>query len=70
MADTCDFTMSGLRERLPKAFAKVTANTCGKVIAKVRQKENDYWNDDTVLDATFAIDSQEEASISSHEDVS
>ena len=69
MADMCDFTMSGLRERLPEAFAKVTTNTCAKVIAKVRQREDDYGNDDAVLDATFAIDSEEEVSISSYEEM-
>ena len=69
MADMCDFTMSGMRERLPEAFAKVTADTCAKVIAKVRQREDDYWNDDAAPDEKFAIDSEEEASISSHEEV-
>ena len=28
MADNCDFTMKGLRERLPEAFSKVTSETC------------------------------------------
>ncbi|MCP5101374.1 MAG: hypothetical protein GY943_37990 [Chloroflexi bacterium] len=70
MADMCDFTMSGMRKRLPEAFAKVSASTCVKVIAKVRQREDDYWNDDAVLDAKFAIDAEEENSISSHEELS
>lgn len=70
MADKCDFTMSGMREHLPEAFAKVTANTCAKIIAKVRNRGNDYWIDDAALDVTFAIDSKDEASISSHEEVS
>ncbi len=66
MADTCDFTMSGLRKRLPEAFAKVTAHTCMRVIAKVRQREDDYWHNDAVLDEKFAMDSEEEAALMSH----
>lgn len=60
MADNCDFTMKGLRERLPQAFAKVTADTCRKIMAKVIKQEDRYWEEDEKLDAIFAADSQEE----------
>jgi transposase len=60
MADTCDFTMSGLRKNLPDAFAKVTAETATRVIAKVREKEDRYWLDDAILDASFSRDCDEE----------
>ena len=60
MADNCDFTMKGIRERLPEAFAKVTADTCRKIMAKVTEQEDRYWEDDQKLDAIFAADSQEE----------
>ena len=60
MADNCDFTMKGIRERLPVAFAKVTADTCRKIMAKVTEQEDRYWEDDQKLDAIFAADSQEE----------
>jgi len=54
MANTCDFTMSGLQKNLPDAFARVTADTCKKVIAKIRKREEQYWRDDETLDANFA----------------
>ncbi len=50
MADNCDFTMSGMRKNLPEAFAKVTEDTCAKVIAKVRKREDDYWTNDDIPD--------------------
>lgn len=54
MANNCDFTMRGLRENLPDAFAKVTADTCAKIIAKVRMREKKYWHDDEVLDSLLS----------------
>ena len=61
MADHCDFSMKGLRQNLPLAFAKVTAHTCAKVIAKVREKEDQYWLEDAELDAVFEKDKKEES---------
>jgi hypothetical protein len=61
MADVCDFTMSGMRKNLPEAFAKVTKNTCAKVITKVRKREDDFWKNDAILDEKFASESFEEA---------
>ena len=50
MADGCDFTMKGLRERLPKAFAKVNRKTCGAIMCEVFKQENLYWREDEKLD--------------------
>lgn len=60
MADNCDFTMQGLRDRLPEAFAKVTAQTCRKIIAKVIEQEDRYWQADEALDQVYAADMKEE----------
>jgi len=60
MADNCDFTMNGLQERLPEAFAKVTAETCRKIMDKVIQKEDQYWQEDEMLDEVYATDATDE----------
>jgi transposase len=60
LADNCDFTMKGLRERLPDAFAKVTGDTCRKIMAKVIEQEDRYWREDEKLDDVYAADAQEE----------
>ncbi len=56
MADNCDFTMKGMRERLPEAFAQVTPHTCQKIIEKVVAQEEKYWSEDDVLDEKYGID--------------
>lgn len=60
IANNCDFTMNGLRNRLPEAFSKVTATTCRKIIAKVVDQENKYWEEDEKLDEFYAADAEEE----------
>lgn len=60
MADNCDFTMKGLRERLPEGFAKVTANTCKEIICKVAEQEDRYWSEDERLDEVYAANAEEE----------
>ena len=60
MADNCDFTMAGLRKRLPEAFAKVTANTCKAIISKVFKQEEKYWADDEKLDEIYSKNAEEE----------
>ncbi|MCF8129464.1 MAG: transposase [Deltaproteobacteria bacterium] len=60
MADNCDFTMAGLRKRLPEAFAKVTANTCKGIISKVFEQENKYWAEDEKLDEIYSKNAEEE----------
>ncbi|MBC8470189.1 MAG: transposase [Planctomycetes bacterium] len=60
MADNCDFTIAGLRNRLPKAFAKVTPQTCRDIIAKVVEQEDRYWLEDERLDEVYAGNAEEE----------
>ena len=62
MADNCDFTMNGLQQRLPEAFAKVAAGTCRKIMDKVVQKEDQYWREDEMLDKIYATDAKDERS--------
>ncbi len=64
MAEHCDFTMKGMRERLPDAFGKVTKNTCRKIIAKVTDVENKYWDEDEKLDEIYMADACEELEFS------
>ncbi|MCP3684075.1 MAG: hypothetical protein GY861_15445 [bacterium] len=59
IAKHCDFTMKGLRSRVPEAFAKVTPYTCQKIIAKVEDQENKYWIEDEKLDEEFSKNSEE-----------
>ncbi len=59
IAKHCDFTMKGLRSRVPEAFAKVTPYTCQKIIAKVVDQENKYWIEDEKLDKEFSKNSEE-----------
>ena len=60
MADNCDFTMKGLRNRLPEAFLKVTPQTCKDIIDKIIKQENKYWSEDEKLDELFAENAEEE----------
>lgn len=60
MADNCDFTMAGLRDRLPKAFEKITPDNCKEIIAKVGAQELKYWIEDEKLDEIFSEDAEEE----------
>jgi transposase len=60
MADNCDFSMSGLRKRLPEAFSKVTSSTIKEIIAKVVEQEDKYWIEDEKLDEEYTNDSDEE----------
>ena len=60
MADNCDYTMRGLRERLPQGFSKITASCCAGIIKDVRKQEDAYWIEDEELDELFDADKQEE----------
>ena len=60
MADNCDFTMTGLRRRLPEAFAMVTPHTCREIMATVVEQENRYWSEDERLDEVYAANAEEE----------
>lgn len=63
MADPGDFTMSGLRNRLPEAFAMVTSATCSGIIRSVREREEAYWVDDEKLDVAYASGPEEEETL-------
>ena len=60
MADNCDFTMAGLRNRLPEAFSKVTSDTCKEIISKVFDQEKRYWSEDETLDEIYSQNAGEE----------
>jgi transposase len=60
LADRCDFTMAGLREKLPEAFAQVTAATLREIIQKVVAQEDRYWREDEKLDDAYAKNEEEE----------
>jgi transposase len=60
MADNCDFSMSGLRERLPEAFSKVKPETVREIIAKVVEQEEKYWAEDEKLDEEYSTNADEE----------
>ena len=60
MADNCDFTMTGLRKRLPEAFSKVSSDTCKEIIAKVFDQEEKYWSEDEKLDEIYYRNAEEE----------
>lgn len=46
----CDFTMKNLEAQLALAFEKVTASNCTELIEKVREKEDNFWKNDVLLD--------------------
>ncbi|MDP2098381.1 MAG: transposase [Methylobacter sp.] len=50
VARNCDFTIDHLKLQLENAFEKVTANTCQKIIKKIRTIEDTFWEDDAKLD--------------------
>jgi transposase len=56
LADKCDFTMANLKNQIPKAFSKVTAETCRKIIARVAEVEDRFWLEDEQLDELYAND--------------
>ena len=57
LADKCDFTMANLRAQMPAAFAKVTPQTCRKLIRnKVREEEDRYWDEDEKFERITAIE--------------
>ena len=61
VARNCDFTMDNLERQLEKAFNKVTAKTCQKIIKKIRKTEDEFWEKDAKIDGDtifFQKDSQ------------
>jgi transposase len=51
VASKCDFTMDDLIKQLDSDFSKVTAETCSKIIAKVRKVEEKFWTEDLENDS-------------------
>lgn len=49
IARNCDFTMDTLLKQLDIAFKKVTEKTCSGIIKKVKNIEDNYWNEDVLL---------------------
>lgn len=50
IARHCDFTMENLFNQLETGFEQVTAETCGKIIRKVKEIEDKFWSEDLRFD--------------------
>ena len=50
VARHCDFTLENLKRQLDHAFDKITAETCQRIIKKVRTVEERFWEEDARLD--------------------
>ena len=50
VARHCDFTLENLKRQLEDAFEKITAETCQRIIKKVRSVEEQFWEEDARLD--------------------
>ena len=46
----CNFTLSNLKLQLEKGFDKVDASTCKKIISRIKNREDKFWNDDMLFD--------------------
>ena len=55
IARTCDFTMSNLLVQLDDAFASVTSKTCSGLIKKIRKREDEFWQEDTLFEHENAV---------------
>lgn len=53
----CNFTMQNLENQLEKAFKKVTSETCDKIIRKIRQVEDKFWEEDAKMDRLWEEES-------------
>ena len=50
IARNCNFTLSNLKLQLEKGFTKVTPTICAKIIRKIKAKEDQFWEEDMMLD--------------------
>jgi transposase len=50
VARHCDFTLENLKRQLEDTFEKITAETCQRIIKKVRSIEERFWEEDARLD--------------------
>jgi len=51
VARNSDFTMENLFKQLNDGFSKVTDETCGKIIKRVREIEDEFWATDIKMDS-------------------
>lgn len=59
MARNCDFTLEKFRNNLPEAFAQVKAETCRRLINKIITEEDNYWEEDEIIDNNQSVDESE-----------
>lgn len=59
MARNCDFTLEKFRNNLPEAFAQVKAETCRRLINKIITEEDNYWEEDEIIDNNQGVDESE-----------
>jgi len=45
-----DFTLSNLKTQLEEGFNQVKSSTSVKIIRKIREKEDEFWNGDMLFD--------------------
>ena len=50
VARNCNFTMKNLENQLEEAFKNITSKTCEKIITKIRQVEDKFWEEDAKID--------------------
>ena len=50
MSRHCDFTLSNLKAQLEEGFNQVEASTCVEIIRKIKEKEDQFWNEDILFD--------------------
>ena len=50
IARNCNFTLSNLKLQLEKGFDKVDASTCKRIISRIKNREDKFWNDDMLFD--------------------
>lgn len=50
IARNCNFTMKNLEIQLENAFKKVTQETCGKIIKKIKKIEDEFWDNDSAIE--------------------
>jgi len=50
IARNCNFTLPNLKLQLEEGFTKVKASTCAKIIKKIKEKEDQFWQEDMEFD--------------------
>lgn len=53
VARNCNFTMKNLEIQLENAFQKVTADTCEKIVKKIKKIEDKFWDEDALLEINY-----------------